>query len=235
MGGYELNLIPNGNLELWDAGPVPREMDAQVTNTVITILDKEVDLPEDISRHAWPDQRPPAKYVYEGRRSLRATIAAAAAADAFRLHPEGINAVNWGGASTEHISVDVLYHRYRFSFAARCSVDGNVMLGRIVLRDDTDTVRLHKDDNPGWGAVGWPDRNTETLWMAADGGNRPQWELTTVWRKYGTTFQVPPAVAGVPINIEHFVWQLSNGTAGAQIIDIDDIQVIDLENSFAGR
>jgi hypothetical protein len=31
------------------------------------------------------------------------------------------------------------------------------------------------------------------------------------------------------------VWQISNGTAGAQVIDLDDIEVNDLENSFGAR
>jgi len=240
MGAYNLNLVPNGNLEQWDAGPVPAEMDAQVTNTVITILDEFNDRDDHPARSAWADitvagRSSGDKYTFEGHHALRATLAAGAAVDAFRLHPEGINAVNWGGASTEHISVDVLYHRYRLHFAARCSVDGNLLLGRIVLRDDTDAVQLHKDDNPGWGAIGVPDRNIETLWMQADGANRPTWAMTTRWRRFGTTFQVPPVDGAAPMMIEHIVWQLSNGTAAAQVIDIDDIWIEDLEMSMSAR
>lgn len=234
MGGWELNLIPNGNLELWDAGPVPREMDAAVVNTVITILN-ETDPMDALARYAWADASPPAKHVYEGQHALRATLAAAAAADNFRLYPEGLVAATWAGASTEQITIDGLYHRYRLSFAARCSVDGNILLGRIVLRDATDTVRLHKDCQVNGGGVSFPDRCLENLWMAADGATRPTWQLTTVWRRYGVTFVVPPADATVPIVLENMVWQLSNGSAGAQIIDIDDVQIIDLEQSFAGR
>jgi hypothetical protein len=240
MGAYNHNLIPNGNLELWDAGPVPTDMDAQVTNTVITILDEVVDGLDHPARSAWADITVAGtssgdKYVSEGHHALRATLAAGAAVDNFRLHPEGVNALAWTGASTEQITVDGLFHRYRLHFAARCSVDANVLLGRVVLRSAADAVELHKDDDPGWGAIGVPDHNVDTLWMGADAATRPTWALTTRWRRYGTTFVVPPADGAAPVGIENLVWQLSNGTAGAQIIDLDDIWIEDLEQSFSAR
>lgn len=234
MGAYDLNLVQNGDLELWDAGPVPRFMDAQVTNTAITIIDRTDD-EQALARRAWADIAGRLdKYEYQGMRSLRATLAAAAAVDAFRLHPEGVNAVAWTGASPQHISVglhdatpDIVagqsyFGVYRLSFAARCSVDGNLVRGRLVLRDSANGIQGHLVND---------------AWAAADAAGRPLWALRTVWRRYGVTFEVPPDIGDAtgPSAIENFVWQLSNGTAGAQVIDLDDIEVRSLEIGMAGR
>ncbi len=217
MGAYTHNFVVNGNLELWDAGPVPREMDAQTNNTTITTLDETVQNEQHPWRHQWADIRPRNdKYVYEGLRALRATITAAAAVDAFRIWPEGA-LVGLTGASVYHLGVDFLDHRYAFTFAARCSVDGNLARLRVVLRSAGDAIRLYLNSDGEW----------QTAATQIDFG------LRTTWRRYGITTDPIPYQDSAGNIIENMVWQLSNGTAAAQVLDLDDLQLTDLANSYS--
>jgi hypothetical protein len=219
MGAYTHNHVVNGNLELWDAGPVPREMDAQVTNTTVSTLDDQADGPEHPARHAWADIRPRNdKYVYEGFRSLRATIAAAAVVDAFRLFPEGTT-VNLNTASAFDLRAKLRFYdsRYAFTFAARCSVDGNLVRVRLGLRDNTDALRMTLTNTGTWTV----------------GATTVDFGMRTTWRRYGIVTDPVPIQDGAGNIIENMVWQISNGTAAAQVIDLDDIQLTDLGNSYA--
>lgn len=223
MGGYTHNFIPNGSLQLWDAGPVPRDMDAQTTNTALTRLERrqlmEPDEYDFIQNQNWADIRGREdRFTYEGEDSLRATLAAAAAVDAFRIMPEDVAAVALTGASTRHVPVDNLLHKFAFTFAARCSVDGNLVRVRLVVRTSADAVAGYWNEATG-------------QWQAAAATNAMG--MTTRWRRYGVRTSLPvPQIIGANV-IENMVWQLSNGTAGAQIIDLDDFQITDLENSYA--
>lgn len=220
MGGYIHNFIPNGSLQLWDAGPVPRDMDAQVTNTVLTRLERrqlmDPGLYDFIQTQNWADIRGKGdKFTYEGEDSLRATIAAAGVADAFRIYPEGALAA-LTGASTRHVPVDNLLHRFGFTFAARCSVDGNLIRVRLVVRDATDAILAYWDD-------------TNDIWTTVATSN--DFGMTTTWRRYGVSPGLPTPTSVGGTAVENMVWQISNGSAGAQIIDLDDFQINDLENA----
>lgn len=225
MGGFTHNFIPNGDLSLWDAGPVPRDMDAQVTNTVLTRLERQQLMNpatyEFIQTQNWADiQSRLDKFTYSGEDSLRVTIAAAAQIDAFRIHPEGINALLWTGACTRQVPVDEMPHPFAFTIAARCSVDGNLVRMRLILRSAADAVLGY------WNAAVAPGG----VWQAAAATN--DFGMTTRWQRYGlTTDPVPQAIGGV--QVENMVWQVSNGTAAAQIIDLDDFQINDLEVGFS--
>ena len=221
MGGYIHNFIPNGSLQLWDPGPVPRDMDAQVTNTVLTRLERRQIMAANeydfIQRQNWADiQGKGDKFTYEGEDSLRVTIAAAGVADAFRIMPEGVAAVALTGATTRHVPIDNLLHRFGFTFAARCSVDGNLIRIRLVIRSAADVVLAYWDDANG-------------IWAAAATSN--DFGMGTTWRRYGVSpgLATPTSVGGVAA--ENMVWQISNGSANAQIIDLDDFEICDLENS----
>ena len=220
MGGYIHNFIPNGSLQLWDAGPVPRDMDAQVTSTTLTRLERrqimEPGTYEFIQNQNWADIRGRLdKFTYSGEDSLRATLVAAAAVDDFRIYPEGA-LVGLTGATTRHVPVDNVNHRFAFTFAARCSVDGNLIRVRLVVRTAADAVAGYWDEADG-------------IWQAADAPN--DLGMTTRWRRYGVTADIPtPLIVGANV-VENMVWQISNGTAGAQIIDLGDFQINDMENS----
>jgi len=193
-------------------------MDAQVTNTVITILDRTQEAEDHPARHLWADIAGGLnKYVYEGDRALRATIAAAAAVDAFRIWPEGA-LVGLTAASAFDVRATLgMMHKYAFTFAARCSVDGNLVRVRIALRDATDALRLYL--------------NAAGAWQAA--AATMNFGVGTVWRKFGVAIPEIPYVDAAGNNIENMVWQVSNGTAAAQVIDLDDLAITDLYNSYA--
>jgi hypothetical protein len=195
-------------------------MDAQVTNTTITILDEQAENEQHPARHAWADIAPRNdKYVYEGFRSLRATIVAAAAVDAFRVFPETAAVALTGNTPHDVVFGNAEFndHRYSFTFAARCSVGGNLARARLVLRDAGDTIRLYLA-NTG-------------LWQT--GATQIDFGLLTVWRRYGIVTAPIPYQDGSGNIIENMVWQVSNGTAGAQVLDLDDLQLTDLANSYA--
>lgn len=218
MGAYTHNHVVNGNLELWDAGPVPRFMDAQVTNTVITTLDRQVQNEDHPWRSQWADIAPRNdKYVYEGNRALRATIAAGAAVDAFRIYPEGVTVAMNAASTFDTRGALGFLHPYSFTVAARCSVGGNLLRVRLVLRDNTDTIRLYLANTGHW----------QTAATQIDFG------LLTVWRKYGIKSDPVPYQDSAGNVIENLVWQVSNGTAAAQVLDLDDLQLTDLANSYA--
>lgn len=211
-----LNYVRNGELEVWGAGPLPSFMAAQLTNTVLSILD--------ISDDKWAPARfafgtnnvRGQRYVAEGERSLRATIAAGAAADAFRLHPLGVNALTFLGATAPVVALTP-GAPYVFSFQARCSVDGNLVTARIVQRDAA-AVRL-----TAWNRTG--------EWVAGNAGDI-DFGLTPHWRTCSVEF-VAPAADDAGNLITNMVWQLSNGTAGAQLLDIDDIRLRRSDDDYA--
>ena len=228
MGGFTHNFIPNGDLSLWDAGPVPRDMDAQVTATTITRLERRQLMDPSIypwiQAQNWADIRGNLdKFTYSGEDSMRVTLTGAGVADDFRIMPEGVAAVALTGASTRHVPVDNLLHKFSLTFAARCSVDGNLIRARLVVRTAADALAGYWDEtNKVWQPPG-----VAVILAANDFG------MTTRWRRYGVMTSLPtPQIIGANI-IENMVWQISNGTAGAQIIDLDDFQINDLENSFA--
>jgi len=223
MGGYIHNFIPNGSLQLWDAGPVPRDMDAQITSTVLTRLERrqlmDPGLHDFIQTQNWTEIRGPNdKFTYDGEDSLRVTIAAAGVADSFRIMPEGVAAVALTGACTRQVPVDSIEDRFSLTFAARCSVDGNLIRIRLILRTALGAVV----------AGYWNHALRE--WQAAAATN--DFGMGTTWRRYGITTSLPiPQAIGQNV-VDNMVWQISNGTAGAQIIDLDDFQINDLENSL---
>ena len=204
-----LNLVRNGEIEFWGAGPVPSFMAAQVTNTGLSILDLS-DERQAPSRFAFGDRVDRnERYVGEGRRSLRATLVAAAAANAFRLHPLNVGALTFLGATAPAV-VLTPGETYRFSFMTRCSVEGNLLTVRVIARDAGGVVRLSLGSDRGdWVAGGAADVD---LGMGQH------------WRTRAVQFETPVADNAGNL-IDSYVWQFSNGTAGAQIIDLDDFRM----------
>jgi hypothetical protein len=222
MGAYTQNHVPNGNLELWDAA-VPREMDAQVTNTVITILDRNTMDQQSPEANLWGAiSGKNNRLVYEGFTSLRATIAAASAVDDFRLFPEGAVAA-LTGASTEDLRANLgFHHKYGFTFGARSNVNNNLIRIRLVLRDATDAPRMFLNQALQW------------VVFSIIGDAVIDIGLNLTWKRYGFGIPEIPYQDSAGNVIENMVWQLSNGTAGAQVIDLDDIVLTDLQQSYTG-
>jgi hypothetical protein len=131
--------------------------------------------------------------------------------------PEGVAAVALTGACTRQVPADAIEDRFSLTFAARCSVDGNLIRIRLILR----TVL-------GAAVAGYWNHSTRE-WQAGVATN--DFGMTTRWQRYGITTSLPiPQFIGANV-VDNMVWQISNGTAGAQIIDLDDFQINDLENS----
>lgn len=213
-----LNLVRNGELERWGAGPVPSFMAVQVTNTALSILDLS-DARDWPARTAFGDRVSRSdRYVGEGMRSLRATVAAAAAVDAFRIHPLNVNALTWVGATVPVVSLTP-GASYSLNFQCRCSTEGNLVRVRVMFRDIGGTVRLSLNSNDG-------------AWAAAAGGGVVVLGTTVHWRRLAVSF-VAPAADDAGNVIDNVTWQISNGTAAAQLLDLDDIKMCRADDQSA--
>jgi hypothetical protein len=215
-------------------------MDAQVTNTTlfrIRRMNREDDQTQGVggvvavdydwmeANQNWADIRGRLdKLTYSGEDSLRAHPDATAVADNFRLMPEAVAAVAHTGACTRQVPIfdaanasHRALHPFSFTFAARCSVDGNLIGIRLILRSAADNPIAY------WNAA-------TNMWVAAN--TRNDFGMTTMWRRYGVvTSEVPNVFGGAAV--ENMVWQVSNASAAAQFIDLDDFQINDLDQSYA--
>jgi hypothetical protein len=148
------------------------------------------------------------------------------------LGPEGVSLTAFTGASTRHIKTN--YNApgtlsagglggpdiFRFSFAARSDQSDATLNLRIILRNNADGVELYLQDG------------TLPEWATADTA-RNSFLLGPRWQVFGVTFQ--PPIGNANDAIEHLVWNMSNGVAGAQIIDIDEIRLENLQVSKGAR
>jgi hypothetical protein len=90
---------------------------------------------------------------------------------------------------------------HALSIAARCQTAGNVLRVRVVGLDENYVISTYLNANGRWQA-------------AAASVN--SFRLSGMWRRYGLTFEAPPTV-------RYFLWQVSNGTAGAQLLDLGNV------------
>lgn len=90
--------------------------------------------------------------------------------------------------------------KHAFSVAARCQTPGNLLRVRIVGLDGDYAITSYL--------------NAQGRWQAAAAWNT--FQLSGMWRRYGLTFEAPPTV-------RYFLWQVSNGTAGAQLLDLGNV------------
>ncbi len=225
---YTHNHIRNGDLGFWDTN-TPASMDTQATNTTLLRLQTNFK-EEDGRRRAWTELAGVTgdKFVYSGHSSLRATLTSSASANDFRIGPEDVSLTAFTGASPEHIKTNYAapgeefagtgsLDKFRFTFAARSDQSDATLVVRIILRNNADGVELYLQDGLG-----------NPVWASAD-TVRHSFDLTPRWLMYGLTFQ--PAIGNGNDVIEHFVWNMSNGVAGAQIIDLDNITVTRLNDT----
>jgi hypothetical protein len=213
-------------------------MDAQVIVTTITRLQRIQLLdPQQyafIQTQNWADIRNNLdKFTYSGDNSLRATLTAASVADDFRLMTEGVAAVAHTGASTQQVPIGrpaaedptlpLGRHlsRWGFTFAARCSVDDNLIRVRLVLRTAAGAAA----------SAYWNNAIGEWQLTGVAGAVANDFGMTTRWQRYGmvVTDDVPQLAGGAVI--DNMVWQVSNGSAGAQIIDLDDFEIYRLDTA----
>ncbi len=87
--------------------------------------------------------------------------------------------------------------QYQFSVVARGSVPGNLLRVRVIGLGIEYEVGTYL--------------NASGVWQAA--AAQRTFQLSSQWRAFGVHFEAPPGV-------RYFLWQVSNGTAGAQVIDL---------------
>ena len=205
--------IVNQSFEEWQSAILPEDMQTRVANTTISRLERDqqydrygspgveaIDRVMDISG----SRVAAGPLVYDGLSALRATITATENADDFRIWGPGAIVVALTGASTNQLSVSP-GERMIFSVMARCNTPGNLLRLRIFFRDVADAVLGAVDTN------GFVQNTAQNVPLA----------MSDTWKKLAIRWVQPASIDGV--RIEHAVWQLSTGTAGAQVIDLDDL------------
>jgi hypothetical protein len=142
-------------------------------------------------------------FVQEGLFAYRAVITAAGAANAWRIwsRTDAGAAGAWGVPA----AADAVYGvrpglQYSVAVTARCSVERNLLNIRIIMLDATPAVLYYL--------------NTAGQWQAADAA--VGYQLSSQWRTIGLNFEAPEDAVSV-------MWMFSNGTAGAQSIDLDRV------------
>lgn len=216
--------VQNGWFDLWDGANTPSQMNSQNTNTTITRLDQgEVPTTSPIRTAILNQGSLVATGPFtKGQRSLRATIVAAAAADAFRLWSPGAIVAALTGATTNPLPLHSMKPNY-FSFWVRSNTLNNVRV-RLVFRTAANAIV---------GSVGAPAiRGEDGLTVDSGTPETIDIRMSPFWRKVGIRF-IPPEFFGTDA-VDHMVWQISNGTAGAQVIDIAGIESDALLNEQVG-
>jgi hypothetical protein len=179
-----LSLIRDGSIEIWSGGS-PANQNVQTTNTTLTQLTRDMS-PTHPARLVMPTALGHGEsLVKDGQSALRATIAAAGAADEFRIWSPGAIVAALTGATTNPLN----------------------FLGSLVGPTSSATSY-----DWGEGSLRYVDAATSHNVV----------ELKQYWKKYSFAFEVPPTDPN-GVQIEHLVWQISNDSAGAQVIDLDDI------------
>ncbi len=210
--------IRDGSIETWAAG-APVHQNSQATNTTLFQLRRDL-RPNHPQALVFPELVGVSEdLVKDGQSALRATLAAAAVADAFRIWNPGAIVAALTGASTNALIVR-LGRRHFFSFYARNSVDGNLLRLRLWLRNAANAIQGSSvADATDTTVVRYAGRQLQPV----DGTNTyVELGMSRFWRKYAVTFDVPPTMGNA--TPDHIVWQLSNGTAAAQVIDLDGIE-----------
>lgn len=198
--------IVDGSIEEWAAG-VPVNLNVQLTNTVLHQLQKDINPlhPQRRMHHVYDAadayQGP---HVLDGYSALRAEIAAGAAVDAFRVWSPGAINVAFAGATTNELPLEP-FRPMTLRFGARVWPDGNLIRVRIVFRTAANALAAYVTQ----------DEEIQAAAAVIALGTMPTW-------MYHTVSFVPPQQVGANV-LEHAVFQISNGTAGAQLIDIDAI------------
>ena len=136
-------------------------------------------------------------YIFEGPSSYRANIAAAAVADDWQLRPN----VAYPCQQFTQTRVSIWY-RGQLATGAR-----NVIRLRILLYDAVPAITFYLQPNEQWDAA---DTAQETF------------TCLPVWRQLSATFEMPASADAVT-----WRWQVSNDTAGAQVIDLGQVWVPD--------
>lgn len=195
-----LNLVRNNAFGTWVGGR-PLNYSAQLTNTTEEMLDKTS--PREHPARAVMAGMRNSELVGEGRRAYRAVIAPAGIIDSWRIwsRADAGAAGAWGVPGAN----DAIYQafpkrKYSLAVTARCSEDRNLLRVRIIAMNAAFGILYYLTTAGGWQAV-----DTQT-----------SFQLSPLWRTLGVDWEAPEDAVW-------FMWMFSNGTAGAQSIDLDRV------------
>ena len=195
-----LNLVRNNAFGAWVGGR-PLNYSAQLTNTTEEQLDKTS--PREHPARAVMAGMRNHELIGEGRFAYRAVIGAAGVADSWRIwsRADAGAAGAWGAPGAN----DAIYQafpgkRYSLAVTARCSVDRNLLRVRVIAMNAAFGILYYLTTAGGW--------------QVADA--QTSFQLSPLWRTLGVDWEAPEDAVW-------FMWMFSNGTAGAQSIDLDRV------------
>lgn len=212
--------LRNYNFDWWSGGNPTDWTLASTTATTISRLQRNF-AKDHPARQVIPTDRT-RKFIYSGESDLRATLTAAAAADNFEIRQAA------SGSTGIQVNPG---QRYAAKVAARCSVADNLLtIGVVGVTTtaggtSTDTILLRVENGGAWnpqhGAVPYEWNTSTSLANAIDV------TMQTDYRDFGLQFEVPEDVTSISIRV-------SNGSAGAQVIDLGMVSIRSLDYELVG-
>jgi hypothetical protein len=199
-------LLRNPLFDDWDAIPEPTQWDHTTANATYTRLRKTDPLTANTRTIFAPGiRRSDADYIYAGEDGFRITMAAAAAADDWIVRQDVAGAASLTARPIQHASVRV---------TSRCSVENNILRVQVIgLLAAVDTFYL----SPRGGTY-FPGR-TGFEWIQTE-TNIPL-TMKTLWTTWG--LEVPM----FPLGIDTVAVRFANGSTGAQVIDIGEVDMLE--------
>lgn len=216
------NFVLNGDLGAWSGG-VPTNFDIDQTNTTIIQLQRgaqqlhdgaaqvlkteTLDFAPDIPAMANP-------LVRSGANALRARMAAAASAGDFALRTPGITAAHTTAPTGQRLPMEPTMTS-RFTWWSR-GTPGNLFAVNMILQRAVSNVlylqAVAPHHQPQAGNVG--------SWAA--GVDALTYPATPEWHQYSIEFQ--PVAFSTAIVDDQLMFEFTNITAGAFILDLDSIE-----------
>lgn len=205
--------LRNYNFDWWSGGNPTDWTLASTTNTTISELQRTI-AKDHPSRQVIPTDRT-RKFIYTGESDLRATISSGAAADAFEIRQAA------SGSAGIQVNPG---QRYAAKVAARCSVEDNLLtIGVVGVVGTTDTILLRVENGGAWS----PHHVTYEWNTSTSLANAIDVTMQTAYREYGLQFEIPENVTGISIRV-------SNGSSGAQVIDLGMVSIRSLDYELVG-
>jgi len=207
--------LPNSLFDWWSAGVPLSWTLASTTATTVSQLQRNV-AKDHPSRQVIPTDRT-RPFIYAGESDLRATLTSAAAADNFEIRQAASGSTGLLVRQGQH---------YSLTFAARCSVRGNLLtVGVVGVIGTTDTILLRVVDGGAW----TPNHAAPYEWNTSTSlANAVDVPLETFYARYGWDFTIPENVTSISVRI-------SNGSAGAQVIDLGEVSIKSLDYALSGN
>lgn len=207
-------LLRNPLFDDWDATPEPTEWDHQSTTASTYTRLRKTDPLTAVARTVFAPgiRRSAADYIYAGEDGFRNTMTAAAAANDWIVRQDATGAASLTARPTQHASVRV---------TSRCSVEDNILRVQVIgLLAAADTFFLSPVGGtylPGRTGFEWS--GTET--------NIPL-TLKNLWTTWG--LEIP----AFPLGIDTVAVRFSNGSTGAQVIDMGEVAMIENLSDLGG-